>query len=180
MTTETFWVGNQPNPDDRTQIQVNRSCATMIERATQRALRGEHFELDVFDYISDRWVTLADESCGLSCRCALRFVRRNVPRASMGEGAEALGERMDSDATTPDRAREVEPDWTKDHDEPSTNPLRGTAAPCRWVWLYGPNSRTVRHHTGTLQGWCTTNGGSNRCHNQAVTTGIKFATFSGF
>jgi len=43
----TFWVGNQPNPDDRTPIQVNRSCAAMIERATQRALRGEHFELAV-------------------------------------------------------------------------------------------------------------------------------------
>jgi hypothetical protein len=73
MTT-TFWVGNHPNPDDRTPIRVNQSSAAMIERATQRALRGEHFELEVFDLISDRWVTVADETCGLSCRCALRFV----------------------------------------------------------------------------------------------------------
>ena len=69
-----FWVGNQPNPDDRTPIQVNQSSAAMIERATQRALRGENFELEVFDLIRNRWVTVADESCGLSCRCSLRFV----------------------------------------------------------------------------------------------------------
>jgi exo-beta-1,3-glucanase (GH17 family) len=72
--TKKFWVGNQGNPADRTAIQVNQSSAAVIESATQRAIRGEHFEVEVFDLLSDRWVTLADESCGQSCRCGLRFI----------------------------------------------------------------------------------------------------------
>jgi hypothetical protein len=29
---------------------------------------------------------------------------------------------------------------------PPSDGLQGTAAPCRWVLLYGPTSRTGRHH----------------------------------
>lgn len=70
----TYYVGNQTNPDDRTKILVSDVVAMAIDRASSSARRGDHFRMTVFDNLSRQRVAIADEDCGLDCRCALRFV----------------------------------------------------------------------------------------------------------
>jgi hypothetical protein len=66
----TFFVGNQPEPSDRTQISVNDNDAKLIHAA----MRRKPFIVEVYDYKGKKRIFLADEDCGLGCRCALRFV----------------------------------------------------------------------------------------------------------
>jgi hypothetical protein len=65
-----FWIGNQPEPDDRRIIEVSDEDGAKVERAVCH----KPFTVDVYDTILGEELTLADEDCGLGCRCALRVV----------------------------------------------------------------------------------------------------------
>lgn len=67
----TYWIGTQPDPDQRRQIDVNLYGSVLIESV----LHGERERATVSDYATGQAVTVERADCGLGCRCALDFVR---------------------------------------------------------------------------------------------------------
>ena len=68
---KTLYVGNQPDPEDRTKIEVSEEDFDAVCRLiTSR----KPFRIGVLNHITGQHVLLADEDCGLGCRCALKFM----------------------------------------------------------------------------------------------------------
>jgi hypothetical protein len=70
---KTLYVGNQPDPADRTKILVDDDAYTALFRLISSGERP--FVFGVFDHTTGEHVLLGDEDCGLGCRCALKFLR---------------------------------------------------------------------------------------------------------
>ena len=68
-----FYVGNQPDPKDRVKIDVDDADSDALI-LTGLVNGRKPYQVTVFDQITQKNVTVADEACGLGCRCALRFV----------------------------------------------------------------------------------------------------------
>lgn len=98
---KTYYIGNQPKPEDRTQIHVSNEDADRVKAAQVAAGRGGHYQVTVTDLITNSPVTVADEDCGLDCRCAMRFV--HLARASF------WGRITASDHAAPNAARNSGP-----------------------------------------------------------------------
>lgn len=69
-TTKTLWIGTQPNPDDRLQIDVTEPDHIRVKQLVEI---GE--KVTVTDLRTGRRVTVARASCGLDCACALELIR---------------------------------------------------------------------------------------------------------
>lgn len=68
--TVTLWIGTQPEPEDRTQIEVSASDA---ERIPPRGSLSE--PVTVTDLKTGKAVTVRSAACSLGgCVCALEFV----------------------------------------------------------------------------------------------------------
>ena len=65
-----LYVGNAADPAARQKIDIDEPVAWVVLGL------AKPFQIDVFDRLTGRTVTLADEDCGLRCRCAPRFVER--------------------------------------------------------------------------------------------------------
>jgi hypothetical protein len=68
MTTKTLWIGTNPDPDDRLQIQVNEADYEAVDDRSDEPFT-------VTDQRTGRVLTVARGDCGLGCRCALVLVK---------------------------------------------------------------------------------------------------------
>ena len=66
-----LYVGAETDPTDRSLLAVSDEDWRRVMRLV--CLR-KPFQVTVYDTVTRHVVTLADEDCGLGCRCALRFV----------------------------------------------------------------------------------------------------------
>jgi hypothetical protein len=66
----TLWIGNQPEPADRTQIDVSPKDYRRVGVPKNDDGTGR---VKVKDLRTGNTVTLRSENCGLDCRCALAF-----------------------------------------------------------------------------------------------------------
>ena len=64
-----YWIGTQPDPDDRLQIVVSESDHARISSVLKIDAPAT-----VFDLLSEKNVTVQRADCGLGCRCALELV----------------------------------------------------------------------------------------------------------
>jgi hypothetical protein len=69
-TTQTLWIGNEPNPDDRLKIDVSSKDSARIPPAGKLDA-----EVTVTDLRTNRRITVRRASCGLDCACALELVK---------------------------------------------------------------------------------------------------------
>lgn len=65
------FIGSQPDPQDRIQIQVSDVDASRIDRLKKDGKE----KVTVRDGFSGRKVTVKSAPCGLGCHCALAFTR---------------------------------------------------------------------------------------------------------
>jgi hypothetical protein len=72
-----LWIGNQPEPDDRTIIEVSSSDLDRIGNLD----RNGKDSVRVKDLLTKKPVTLTRISCGLDCKCALGFVAKGKRNA---------------------------------------------------------------------------------------------------
>lgn len=78
---KTLWIGTDPEPDDRSQITISLADYD----ATERLDRCDHEGVEVFDYRTNKYVTIRWASCGLSCRCAMEFVNQPTTRRNTND-----------------------------------------------------------------------------------------------
>ena len=70
MKANEYMIGTQPNPKDRTKIQISDADARKLPQ------RGSFGVVSVFDKLTKQHVTVRAASCGLpNCLCALEFVK---------------------------------------------------------------------------------------------------------
>jgi hypothetical protein len=67
--TVRWWIGNEPNPDDRLQIVVSASDAK------RQPAHGDTRVFQVTDLLTGKRMRLRRADCGLGCQCALELVR---------------------------------------------------------------------------------------------------------
>lgn len=68
---QQFWIGTQPEPEDRTVIKVYYGDSKAIREHQENGTA----EVSVFDLTSEKMVRVRRAACGLGCRCALEFVK---------------------------------------------------------------------------------------------------------
>ena len=64
-----FWIGTQPNPDDRTIIEVSPEDAAKLHSLP----RDTKIAVEVTDTKTYKVVRVRRAYCGASCMCALEF-----------------------------------------------------------------------------------------------------------
>ena len=68
---ETYFVGNQPEPEDRTKILISLADSEKIEALPKGPSAAV---ATVYDNNTEQMVSVRRADCGLSCYCALEFV----------------------------------------------------------------------------------------------------------
>jgi hypothetical protein len=89
--TRTLWIGNEPDPDDRLQIDVDEADERKVP---PRGKPADGEETEVLDHRTGRRLVIRRASCGLDCYCALELVRWVDAKATNDTDTSADGERV--------------------------------------------------------------------------------------